>query len=370
MGLTNRVRTIEILLYLTENKLARRTYTIISVANLISQNFARILRNDKTLEYRNGLYAHLFATHTHLIRRHLNDITIIIYHGHTIYIDFTLRRSDSIIFKYIGRCDNPLLFPTTIRHTAVREYSLFTILLSKLLILDLGVLYRRHDRSIGIHETNNFVVNNFTLTELTFKLLSHFKAEVIIFIKTAIVLAIQYNTTSTGYIIIFLILLAGAAQDLIQNSALHLLINRQIASSARSTMHLQSQFYNITALELTKIVSKLSGINMLIKSRSEISLSLLAARCAYANTTRNAARDILTTNLHSTKSSNLIANLQIRNRSPISNRSQRHQHTIRLLATQTDRLDIALIGIQITTGRITIFILTANQVIKSAILFG
>ena len=142
-----------------------------------------------------------------------------------------------------------LLFPIAIRITTIREYSLFTILLRESLIRNLRVLYRRHNGSRLIYETNDFVVYSFTLMELALELLSHFKAELVIIIEATIMSIIQNDPAGTSYIAILIINVRLLLEQLLEPVQGLFLAQGQITSAARGAMHLQSQFNNIASLK-------------------------------------------------------------------------------------------------------------------------
>ena len=179
---------------------------------------------------------------------------------------------------------------------------------------------------------------------------------------------VQHYTTGTSYIVILVVDIAGLTSQLLPQSTLLLLTQRQIASTARSTMHLQSQLNNVASLKLVQIISQLLSINMLIESRSMICANLLT-RATMPYSSSLALRDILLTDFNAIQHSDSVAFLQVRHSGKISQRGQGQEQTIRLFTTQLHSLDIALFRIQITTARITIFILATYQIIYLTELF-
>ena len=218
-----------------------------------------------------------------------------------------------------------LLFPVAVRIATIREHSLFAILLRESLIRNLRVLYRRHNGSRLIYETNDFIIYSFTLMKLAFKLLSHFKAELVIIIEATIMSIIQNDPAGTSYIAIlinrFTIMTRRRVRLLPQTSrnlgnsitnqtAVRILIalkQGQITGATRGAMHLQSQFNNIASLKSIQVISQLFSINMLSESRTEINLSLttLGATMPFARSL--SLRNILLTDFNTIQYSDGVA---------------------------------------------------------------
>ena len=118
MSLTDRIRTIIILLCNILNPFTSSNSIVISGARMLG---------DKTLpKHRDTLTTHLLATIAHEIRRIFNDIAIFISHSHT--IDIEIRLGKHIIATItIGII--------TSARTTIREGSSFTILLKEILII-------------------------------------------------------------------------------------------------------------------------------------------------------------------------------------------------------------------------------------------
>ena len=205
--------------------------------------------------------------------------------------------------------------------------------------------------------------------ELALELLSHFKAELVIIVIATIMSIIQNDPAGTSYITILIINIRLLLKQLLEPVHGLLLTQRQITSAARGAMHLQSQFNDIASLKSIQVISQLFSINVLSKSRTEINLSLttLGATVPFARSLP--LRNILLTDLNAIQHSDGVAFLQVRHSGKISQTSQRQKQTIRLFTAQLHGLNIALLRIQITTARITIFILTTNQIVHLTKLF-
>ena len=205
--------------------------------------------------------------------------------------------------------------------------------------------------------------------ELALELLSHFKAELVIIIIATIMSIIQNDPAGTSYIAILIIDVRLLLKQLLEPVQRLFLAQGQITSAARGAMHLQSQFNDIASLKSIQVISQLFSINVLSKSRAEINLSLTALGTTVPFARSLPLRNILLTDFNTIQHSDGVAFLQVRHSSKISQTSQRQKQTIRLFTAQLHGLNIALLRIQITTARITIFILTTNQIVHLTKLF-
>ena len=85
-------------------------------------------RDSSFPEDRDSLYSHLLAAIAHKVRSILNNITVLISHSHTIYIDIAL--TNNLLITTI--CIIAYQYGRT---TAVTEYSALTVLLYEFLII-------------------------------------------------------------------------------------------------------------------------------------------------------------------------------------------------------------------------------------------
>ena len=205
--------------------------------------------------------------------------------------------------------------------------------------------------------------------ELALEFLSHFKAELVIIVIATIMSIIQNDPAGTSYIAILIIDVRLLLKQLLEPVQGLFLAQGQITSAARGAMHLQSQFNNIASLKSIQVISQLFSINVLSKSRTEINLSLTTLGTTMPFSRSLPLRNILLTDFNTIQHSDSVAFLQVRHSGKISQTSQGQKQTIRLFATQLHGLDITLFRIQITTARITIFILTTNQIVHLTKLF-
>ena len=241
MSFTDRVGSIEVLFYLTENIFTRIDFLKCSDAMQLY-----CIRNNESFKFHNGMYAHLLTTFLNLSRRIFYYITIFVDHGHTIDIYFTARMPrTSFMFRFFIRRS---LF------TVIRESSSRAILLGKFRILYLAVGNLRHNRrAIRPLESDNLIVYYFALAKFVFKLRGHCHAEIIRIIEAARALSIQDYTTSSGDISIFLVILTMAMEQFVKPRLLGM-NQRQIPCTTRSAMHFQSKLNCIARLKRIQII--------------------------------------------------------------------------------------------------------------------
>ena len=286
MGFTNRVRTIIILLSDILNPLARGNGIIISSSRMVG--------NKAFPKHRNTLTAHLLTTITHEIRSIFNNIPIFISHSHAINIEVRLGK---FIITTIA------IGTITSARATIRESSSFTILLKEILIIQLLVRSRGHNRHTLIGKANNLIINFLALMELTLKEICVLLAEHIRTIEAAFPV-IQHSATSARYISIFINGSAITMHNSIQKSSLIALKHRKITGALRSAMHLQSNLNKVIRLKSVKIIGQLLRISMLDKQRGNRSFLLAhMVPLAYMALTILTHRNILLTNLMSIQSS-------------------------------------------------------------------
>ena len=370
MSLTNRVWTIVELLCNAFDKRAR-SLPHITRQRLIVFNFG----NNSSPKDRNSLYSHLLTTVTHKIRSVFNDITILISHSHTINIDIRLGSGNINHKTTISVLSDHAL--SAGRRATIREYSSISILLNELFIIQLLVRARRHNRSAIIGETNYLVINSLTLPELTTEQILMLLTESIRAIKSAIKI-LKNSATSTGNIAP-IIKRSNCFHSFILKSLKELRMlnyshsptrssitanNRQITSTLRSSVHLQSNFNLVSGLKGIHIVSQLLSISMLSKQRSDRNLLLASSITLRYTRSLFIYRNILLTNLMTIYNSNSISHFKSRDiYTSKCQRLERHNKTIRLLTTKLNCSYVSLIRVHITTDIVAIFILLTDKII-------
>ena len=128
-------------------------------------------------------------------------------------------------------------------------------------------------------------------------------------------------------------------------------------------MHFKSNFYIITRMESTKIISQLLSICVFNEQRSNRNFSLTSTITFYFIFIRllMRTRNILLTNFMSIQHSKRIAFFYFC--LGIRNTIQMKEQAITLFATQTNRGYIAFIGVHITADRITSIIFLTQKII-------
>jgi hypothetical protein len=148
--------------------------------------------------------------------------------------------------------------------------------------------------------------------------------------------------------------------------------DRQVASSLRSTMHLQSDFYLVSHLERREVVCQLLGVGVLLEERCGSNLlltgSVAPGRSAVASV---GTRNILAANLMSVdKSVDYITGTKLDRSIAVSEavvqRRNRKEESVRLFSAKTDCGHVSFVRIHVASDVIAGIVLLTTRLFFSA----
>ena len=293
---------------------------------------------------------------THEVGGVLDNLAVLISHGHTIDVDLRLG-----------------LAGLGLGGTAVSKSSGLTVLLHELLITQTLVCTSRHDRTALVGEANDLVVNSLALPQLTVEEIVVLLTEQVRAVETTIV-GVQNGTTGTGYATPVIDCNTLTTEEAIQEGALHTLENLGMRGTTRSTMQLTSDLNVVADLELTQVILQLLSILVLEELRCD--RALCATLYALTSTARNGCRGLtcgnkLTANLMTIQNGDLVTNVQsLQINAGVSHALQGQEQTIGLLATQLNRTNISLSGVHVAARDVLAILINSQQAVLLTELHG
>ena len=293
---------------------------------------------------------------THKVGGVLDNLAVLISHGHTIDVDLRLG-----------------LARLGLGGTAVSKSSSLAVLLHELLITQTLVCTSRHDRTALVSEANDLVVDSLTLPQLAVEEIVVLLTEQVRAVEATFV-GVQNGTTSAGYATPVIDRNTLTTEDAIQEGALHILENLGMRSTTRSTMQLTSDLNVVADLELTQVVLQLLSILVLEELRCD--RALCATLHALISAARNGCRGLtcgnkLTANLMTIQNGDLVTNVQsLQINASVSHALQGQKQTIGLLATQLNRTNISLSGVHVAARDILAILVDGQQAVLLTELHG